>query len=226
MVTTGLFCCKQSSKSTSDTIGTETLDSVKDIKNKKTFNDKDLYTKYEYIDPDGKSLIIQNGFPRGGVKYTDASGDDYNYAVFWTQITNETDSPLELQMNVPVDSYEVPSLPGKYYKVLIPPDTMTLEKFPLFTYGLKNLESFLDKSIHKSASLNRTINQKESSGFYAVMLCLVEGVHGTLRTGLSLKGQNLFYRIKLLESNNTFREIYDKEILCGSINLKNLKFRK
>ena len=196
LATTGLFSCKQSGKSTSDTIGTETSDSVKEIQNKKTFNDKDIYTKYEYIDPDGKSLIIQNGFPRGGVKYTASSGDNYNYAMFWTQITNETDSPLELQMNVPVDSYDVPSLPGKYYKVLIPADTMTLEKFPLFTYSLKNLESFLDKSIHKSASLRKTINPKESNGFYFVILCLTEGAHGTMRTELSLKGQNIFYRIK------------------------------
>ena len=225
IATTGLFSCKQGSKSPSDTLGTETLDSVKDIQNKKTFNDKDIYTKYEYIDPDGKSLIIQNGFPRGGVKYTDASGDDYNYAVFWTQITNETDSPLELQMNVPVDSYEVPSLPGKYYKLLIPADTMTLDEFPLFNYGLTDLESFLDNSIHKSSSLKRTINPKESSGFYVVMLCLIEGAHGTMRTGLSLKGQNLFYRIKVDGSKSNSKSS-DKEIHCGSINLKSLMLRK
>jgi len=47
-----------------------------------------------------------------------------------------------------------------------------------------------------------------------------------LRPGLSLKGQNLFYRIKLLESNKMFREICNKEILCGSINLKNLTLQE
>jgi hypothetical protein len=95
------------------------------------------------------------------------------------------------------DSYEHPFLPGKYFKILVPADTMTLDKFPLFNYGLTDLESFLDNSIHKPSSLKRTINPKESSGFYIVMLSLrVEGAQGSmLRTGLSLKGQDLFYRI-------------------------------
>ena len=180
------------------------------------------HTKYEYTDSIGKSLIIQNSFPKGGMKYTDPNGEVYNYVVFWTRIINETDNSLELKINFPVDSYEVPSLPGKYFKILVPPDTMTLDKESLFNHGLTDLEYFLDKSIHKPSSLNRIINPKESSGFYVVMLCLIEGAHGTMRTGLSLKGQNLFYRIKLLESNKMFRERYDKEILCGSINL-NLK---
>ena len=171
-------------------------------------------TKYEYTDSNGASLIIQNSFPRGGVKYTDPNGEVYVYAVFWTRIINETDNPLKLKIDFPVDSYEDPTLPGKYFKILVPPDTMTLDKEPLFNHGLTDLKSFLDNNIHKSSSLKRTINPKESSGFYVVMLCLIEGAHGTLRTGLSLKGQNLFYRIN------------DKEIHCGSINLKKLMLRK
>ena len=39
-------------------------------------------------------------------------------------------------------------------------------------------------------------------------------VGGVLRTELSLKGQNLYYKIN------------DKEIQCGIINLKNLKLEK
>lgn len=225
LTATGFFSCKQSGGSAPDAIRTKTSDSAKDIQNKKTFTDKDIYTKHEYIDPDGRSLIIQNGFPRGGVKYTDSNGNDYNYAVFWTQITNDTDSSLELQMNVPANSYEVPSLPGKYYKVLIPADTMSPEKFPLFMYGLKNLESFLDNNIHKSASLRRTINSKESSAFYFVILCLTEGAHGTMRTELNLQGQNLFYRIKI-DGSKSNRESTDRKIRCGSINLKNLMLQK
>jgi len=209
IATVGLFSCKQRSKSTPDTVDIETLNSAKNVQ-----NDKDIYTKYDYADSKGGRLIIQNSFPRGGTKYTDPKGEVYNYAVFWTRIINETNNPFELKIDFPVDSYEVPSLPGKYFKILVPPDTMTLKKEPLFNYGLTDLESFLDKSIHKSSSLNRTINPKESSGFYVVMLCLIEGAHGTMRTGLSLKGQNLFYRIN------------DKEINCGSINLKNLMLQK
>ena len=116
-------------------------------------------------------------------------------------------------------------LPGKYFQILVPPDTMTLDKFPLFNYGLTDLESFLDNSIHKPSLLKRTIHPKESSGFYVVILCLVEGAHGTMRTGLSLKGQNLFYRIKLDGSKSNSKS-NDKEIHCGSINLKNLMLQK
>jgi hypothetical protein len=60
----------------------------------------------------------------------------YVYAVFWTRTINETDNPQELKIDFPVNSYEVPSLPGKYFKILVPPDTMTLDKEPLFNHGL------------------------------------------------------------------------------------------
>ncbi len=212
LATTGFLSCRQDSKSTPDTVDIKNLDSIKNVKSQKPLNnDKDIYTKFEYTDPKGASLIIQNSFPRGGMKYTDANSEVYNYAVFWTRIINETDNVAELEIGFPVDSYEVPSLPGKYFKVLVPSDTMTLDKAGLFNYGLKDLESFLDNAIHKSSSLKRTINPKESSGFYVVILCLTEGAHGTLRTVLSLKGQNLFYRIN------------GKEIQCGKINLRHLK---
>lgn len=198
---------------------------TKDIATSPVSNEKDIYTKYEYTDSIGKRLIIQNGFPRGGMKYTDPNGEVYMYAIFRTRIINETDNPLELKIHFPVDSYEVPSLPGKYYKILIPPDKITLDKLPLFNYGLADLESFFDNSIHKPSSLKRTINPKESSCFYVIMLCLVEGAHGTMRTGLSLKGQGLFYRIKNDGSKSNTKSS-DKEINCGSINLKNLMLRK
>jgi hypothetical protein len=61
--------------------------------------------------------------------------------------------------------------------------------------------------------LKRTINPKETSTFYVVTL-FNKGVDGILRTGLSLKEQNLFYRIN------------DKEIHCGKINLKNVMLQK
>jgi hypothetical protein len=56
-----------------------------------------ICTKYEYTDSIGKSLIIQNSFPKGGTKYTDPDGEVYNYVVFFTRIINEIDSPLELR---------------------------------------------------------------------------------------------------------------------------------
>lgn len=185
-------------------------------------------TKYEYTDSIGKRLIIQNGLPRGG-PYTDPNGKEYFKAIFWTRLINETDNPLELKIDFPVDSFEVPWLPGKYYKVLVPPDTMTIDKEALYDYGLTGLKSFLKDiySIHKPSSLKRIINPKESSGFYVVILSRInEGAQGALRTGLSLKGQDLFYRVSLVKGPLPLSLISEKEIHCGSINLKNLMLLK
>jgi hypothetical protein len=218
-------CGQNQTNSPKENSKSETINIV----NSPRSHDPNIHTQYEYVDSIGKRLIIQNGFPRGGMKYTDANGEVYVWAVFWTRIINETDNPLELKIDFPVNSYEHPYFPGKYYKILIPPDTMTLDKFPLFNYGLTDLESFLDSSIHKSSSLKRSINPKESSGFYVVMLSLVhEAAKGTgiIRTGLSLKGGNLFYRISRFASTPALPLIDEKEILCGSINLKNFMLRK
>jgi hypothetical protein len=192
-------------------------------------NDPSVHTKYEYTDSIGKRLIIQNGLPRGGSRYTDPNGVVYGYAIFWTRIINETDNPLELQIDF-LDSYEVPSLPGKYFKLLVPPYTVTSDKEAMFNYGLTDIDSFLDTNIHRPSSLKRTINPKESSGFFVVKLSLIsEGPRGggdILRTGLNLKGQDLFYRVSVYNSTAPLSIISEKEILCGSINLKNLVLQK
>jgi len=214
-------CGQSQTNSPKDNIKSKT----KDIVPSYISNDPSIHTKYEYTDSIGKRLIIQNGFPRGGSRYTDPDGEVYGYAVFWTRIINETDNPLELKIDF-LDSYEVPSFPGKYVKIKVPPDTMTIDKEPLYSYGLTDLESFLDNSIHKPSSLKRTIKPKESSGFYVVKLSLVSedprGGGDILRTGLILKGQNLFYRFSVYNSTPPPSIISEKEIDCGSINL-NLK---
>jgi hypothetical protein len=184
LATIGLFSCEKGRKSTPNAADKVTLDSTKKAKSHKRL----IYTKYEYANTVGKSLIIQNSFPRGGTKYTDPKDEVYVYAVFWTRISNETDNLLELKIDFLVDSYEIPSLPGKYFKILVPSDAMTVDKESSFNYGLKDLKSFLDTDIHKSSSLKRTIKPKESSGFYVVLLSPVNGAHGTLRTGFNLKG--------------------------------------
>lgn len=54
---------------------------TKDIVTSSGSNEK-YHTKYEYTDSMGKSLIIQNSFPRGGIKYTDPTREVYMYAIF------------------------------------------------------------------------------------------------------------------------------------------------
>jgi hypothetical protein len=105
---------------------------------------------------------------------------------------------------------------------------MTLDKEPLPDYGIKDLKSFLDINIEKPSSLKRTINPKQSSGFYVAILC-DSGVVGPTRTGLSIKGQNLYYKVTryTVKRGDLQAELVDeKEINCGSINLKDLVLLK
>ena len=96
MATTGLFSCRQGSKSTSDTVNKGALNSTENAKRQKPLtnhNETYIDTKYEYTDSTGRNLIIQNSFPKSGTHYTDPTGKGYIYAVFWTRIVNETDNP-------------------------------------------------------------------------------------------------------------------------------------
>lgn len=167
--------------------------------------------KYEipdhtYTDSAGKHLLIKNNGPKSGINYTGTDGKKYIYAVFWTQIINETDHPFELNIDFPSDPFELPSSPGNQFKLLLPSDVMTIDKAPLYDYGL-SVKSFLDNHTPKSYSLKRIVKSKSSSGIYVVTLS-DHGVNGTLRTGFIIKGKDLFYRIN------------DKEIQCGTVNFK------
>jgi hypothetical protein len=142
MATTGLFSCGQSRKSKPDTVDTETYNSTRN---------------YEYADSMGDRLLIHNGGPKGGMKYTDPNGEVYGYVGWWTQITNGTVDPIELKIDFPKDSFEFPSSSGRYIKLLIPADTMTVHKKSLPDFGL-NVKSFLDNHRFDASSLKRTIN--------------------------------------------------------------------
>lgn len=172
-------------------------------------NDKFIDTKYVYADSDGNQIIIVNSLPKGGLKYSAPNGIEYVYAVFWTRITNETENPFELTMDFSEESYQLPSSPDRFFKLFIPSDKMTTNKEPLFNYGL-DLEKYLDNQFHKQNDFKKTISPKGVGSFYVITL-FNKGVDGTLRTGLSLKGQKILYRVN------------DKEIESGYINLKQLK---
>ena len=212
---TVLFSCGKGSKSTANDLDVKTLDPRNNVKSQKLLNksnEKFIDNEFEYTESNGARIIIQNSFPKSGLNYTDPEGKKYVYAVFWSRIINETDNSLELAIDVPLDSFEIPTSSGNYMNLLFPADSMTIDKEPLYDYGLK-VKYFLDKNRHKSSSLKRTINAKESSFFYVVTLSS-SAVTGTMRTGFSLKEKNLFYRI-----NN-------KEIHCGKIELKKTMLNK
>ena len=83
---------------------------------------------------------------------------------------------------------------------------MTLEKEPLFNYGL-DLKSFLDENIDKPSELLTTISPNDSYYFYVVALSN-QGVNGVVRARFELQKQDLYYKIN------------DHEISCGRISKK------
>lgn len=194
----------------------------KDVIASSRLDDPNFHTQYEYTDSMGKSLVIQNSFPRGEL-YTGPNGQEYVRKIFWTRIINETGNPLEVTIDFSGDSYEVPGLgesaESRYFKLLIHPDTMTREKDGLFNHGLNNLDSFLANGLDKPSSLKRTIHPNESSGFYVVRLAIITksdklgvkaGGSGVTRAGFSLKGQKLVFTLN------------GKQFDCGKVDLKNL----
>lgn len=217
-----ISCGEKQTNSPKENINSEPKDTIPSYRS----NDPDIHTRYVYADSVNNHMIIKNSFPRGD-KYIAPDGEEYFKVIFWSEIINQTDNPLELNISFPIDMYEHPSSPGKYFKILVPADTMTHDKIHLFNYGMTDLKSFLNKNIHKAPSLKRTINPKDSSGVYIVMLSLrVEGATGMFRTGLTLKGQDLFYKISRYTSRAPISLIDEKEIHCGSITLKNLVLGK
>ncbi len=170
-------------------------------------------TKYEYSNSIGNNLIIENSLPKGGLKYTAPNGKDYVYAIFWTRITNETTKAVDFTIDFPSDSIELPSSADNYFRVFLPTETITSDMESLFNYGLKDLESLLDKGLYKSPFLQQTINPYDSNTFYVVTL-FNRGLEGTIRTGFSLKGEQLLYTIN------------GKEIHSGQLNFSESSLKK
>lgn len=155
-----------------------------------------------------QGVIIQNSLPKGSPQ-TDSRGKTYGVGVFWSRVVNDTDSPIELTINLPIDSFEILSTTDAYLKVFLLPDTMTIEKVPLYNYGVTSLTSLLDFGLHTPTTLQRTIQPKEECRFYIAAVryqvpqpprskrkALRQG-GGVLRTGFVLKGRELFYRINI-----------------------------
>jgi hypothetical protein len=150
-----------------------------------------------YSETASNGVIIQNSFPKGG-PYTGLTKKYYNYSylVFFTRVINRTGNSLELSVNFSADSISIPNSPDTFVKLFLPPDTMTLDKKPLFSYGLTELETF-----DKSTKFQRTINPKEESLFYVVAIFYQtrngawSQERGGNRAELVLKGQDLFYRM-------------------------------
>lgn len=165
-----------------------------------TIMGQEFHTKFKYDDSLNKGITIQNSYPKGGLKYIAPNGKEYAYVVFWTSITNERDSDLELSIDFPSESFTVPSSPNVNFNLHLTNEEMTLEKEPLFNYGL-DLKSFLDKNIEKPSKLVKTLSPKESYLFYVIALS-DQGIDGVVRAGFELQKQKLIYKINNHEINS------------------------
>ena len=209
----GLVACGQNNTSTPQTTATETYHSVRN---------------YVYADAKGNRLTIHNSLPKGGMKYTDPNGVVYSYVGFWTQLKNETADPIEMNIDVPLDSFTFPSSSGRYIKFLVPADTMTVEKASLFDYGL-NVKSFLDDHRFEAASFKSVIHPNDSTAFHVLILSKwnpIAGGNGGMRAGLVLKGQALMYRIAGYTLTRDLPLTDIKEIGFGSLHVKNLTLQQ
>ncbi len=157
-----------------------------------------FHTEFAY-----ENMTIQNSYPKGGLKYIAPNGNTYTYVIFWTRITNETARKLEVAVNLPNDSFTIPSSPRLNFYFYFPNRKMTLEKEPLPDYGL-DLKSYLDENWNVPSDETKTILPNTSYLLYHVVLS-DKGLNGVVRAGFELQDKKLFYKIN------------DLEINCGSI---------
>lgn len=150
-----------------------------------------------YSEHSSDGVIIQNSFPKGG-PYNGPTTEHHNYSylVFFTRIINETENPIELIVNFSSDSIAIPNSPNTFVKLFLPPDTMTLDKQSLFSYGITKLAS-----LDQSTNIQRKLKPGEDFLFNVVGIFYQTNAdawnqeRGGNRAELVLKGQDLFYRM-------------------------------
>jgi hypothetical protein len=175
---------------------------------------KGVDTEATYTDSAGKVVIVHNSFPKGVGRYTDSAGKNYGYLIFWTRVINESDTPLQLSITFPADPFTIFPSPDEHIRIFLPPDTMTVEKIPLYSYGLTNLQSSLDAGFDKPSMLEKTINSKEEYLFYIPVLIYESRERSSARAALVLRGQDLFFRISMVP------DVDSALIPCGQLVFK------
>jgi len=150
-----------------------------------------------YSETENNGVIIQNSYNKGG-PYTGPVKKYFNVSnlIYFTRIVNKTKNSLELTVNFSADSIAIPNSPDTFVKLFLPSDTMTLDKRNLFSYGVKELESF-----DQSTRFQRKLNPHEDCLFNVVAIFYQAKAgernqeRGGNRAELVLKGQDLYYRM-------------------------------
>ncbi len=188
-------------------------------------NNPNIFTENQYRTPTNQPITIQNGYPKGGLRYTAPDGEVYSYAVFWSRIINATDDALVLHIDLSAEAHPIINVPGAYFQILVPEDTMTLDRMDLPTYGLEGIPTWLDAHRLRPSAFERTIRPHEASGLYFILLISVEEATGMTRTSLLLRGQDLVYQMKRYSATKPVTFLEEREFPCGRIHLAGLRLR-
>lgn len=214
LMTAGLYSCGTKGEPIPEK---EAIDPTKSLEQRSLTYDLDRFvdTEFRYPNAIGKTVVIQNGLPKGGGDiegirgYFDATGKHYGYGIFWTRVINETDASLDVSIKFPAESFEICPSPDAHYKLFLPTDTMSFDKLTLYNYGITGLKTFLDTNFNKPNTFQKSIKPNQELVFYVALLLHVPN-NGRVRTGFVLKGKDLFYKVDIAP--------YDFEIIpCGKI---------
>ncbi len=166
-------------------------------------------SEIKLTDSKGNTAMVTNSLPRGGgVVYQ--NGKKYGYVVFWTRMSNQSATPIELKLKFPDVTFFKP--PESYVKIVLPKESMNIEKEQLFDYGLTNLQSLLNDESNQISILKKKIGPIEDYFFYVTVFIHIDW-SGSARAKFQLKDKNLFYKFSM-GSDTTL-------IPCGSLDFKN-----
>ena len=166
-------------------------------------------SEVKHKDSKGNSVMMTNSLPKGGgVVYQ--NGKKYGYVVFWTRMSNQSATTIELKVKFPEVTFF--KSPDSYIKIVLPKETMKIEKEQLFDYGLTNFQSLLNDESNQLGILQKKICPKEDYLFYVTVFIHIKG-SGSARSKFELNDKELFYKISI-GSDTTL-------IPCGSLDFKN-----
>ena len=166
-------------------------------------------SEVKHTDSNGNSVMMTNSLPKGGgVVYQNEK--KYGYVNFWTRMSNQSATPIELKVKFPEVTFF--KSPDSYIKIVLPKESMNIEKEQLFDYGLTNLQSILNDESNQLGILQKKIGPKEDYLFYVTVFIHIEG-SGSARAKFELNDKELFYKISM-GSDTTL-------IPCGSLDFKN-----
>ena len=163
-------------------------------------------SEVKHTDSRGNFVMVTNSLPKGGRGLVYQNGKKYGYVVFWTRMSNQSATPIELKVKFPEITFF--KSPGSYIKIVLPKESMNIEKEQLFDYGLTNLQSILNDESNQLGILQKKIGPKEDYLFYVTVFIHIEGSRSA-RAKFELNDKALFYKISM-GSDTTL-------IPCGSL---------